>query len=528
MQRKRHINFKDFLIRFSGSRKSKLHSIPTLSFSNTIANDNGMKNDIKSNVLYSIPCIKSYAHFCRVRTSIFLLLALIEAFCVSSFCANSTYAAEGGCNPCDTYSVVEDSGTISPVSGGTSTPATASLSLSKTSLISNTVTPGNIATADTNVTVNVSNANSYSLTIKVDSTNITANGTTLTAGNVSTDNTWGYKWDGATSYTAPSTTAQTLVVPALSNGATSFTKNLTFGAKFSSNANAGHYRGSGTLSLVATPKATTYTLADLTQMQQLAPDYAPDACANTVIPTGQDYAGPYTLTDVRDNNTYTVYKFKDGKCWMTENLRLKADSCSRCEKERKLIPATSDIAAEWSLPASDDSGFTGDNTAVDAYYDENKNIGYYSWCAATAGTCGAAALNMTNAPSSICPKGWKLPTGYQQPKTDNDFWLLFRNMGLTISNDSLASTTGGSAFTSWGSGDRDIVLNAPYSFAYNEQIDNASEDIGIAGGSAGVWWSRTAASTGAAYRLIINTRCVYPGNSSLSRYLGLAMRCVVE
>ncbi len=493
MQRKRHINFKDFLIRFSGSRKSKLHSIPTLSFSNTITNDNDMKNDVKSSVLYSIPCVKSCAHFCKVRTSMFFVLALIEVFCVSSFCSDSTHAAEQSCSPCGDYLVVEDSGTVSPVSGGTSTPATASLSLSKTSLISNTVTPGNIATADTNVTVNVSNANSYSLTIKVDSTNITANGTTLTAGNVSTDNTWGYKWDGATSYTAPSTTAQTLVVPALSNGATSFTKNLTFGAKFSSNANAGHYRGSGTLSLVATPKATTYTLADLTQMQQLAPDYAPDACANTVIPTGQDYAGPYTLTDVRDNNTYTVYKFKDGKCWMTQNLKLEADKCGKCQDERKLIPATSDITTEWTLPSSSTSGFS-DNAATNAYV--YGGTGYYSWCAATAGTCPPSG----EAASSICPKGWRLPSG----GSGGEFQIFVDAEGIT--NDKSGS---------------EKIRNTPYNFAYTGVPDNLSDN-------GGYWWSRTAINGFSAYSLSISDGNVYPGIGDNYRRVGLAVRCAAE
>ena len=239
-------------------------------------------------------------------------------------------------------------------------------------MTSSAVTPGSTATVSTNVTVNVENAESYSLTLKVNSTTLASGNTTINAGNVTTDNTWGYKWDNASSYTAPSTTARTLTVPALSNNAVSFTKNLTFGAKFASNAESGHYRGSGTLSLVVTPKAATYTLADLTQLQQLA--LAPNACANTPYLSGQTYSAEYTLTDVRDNSTYTVRKFGDGKCWMTQNLKL--SNClgsSIIFDSRKLIPSTSDISAEWTLPASSTSGFS-DNTASNAYVSGNTVI----------------------------------------------------------------------------------------------------------------------------------------------------------
>ncbi len=509
MQRKRHINFKYWKDKIRSSTLTysvhkQLHSIPTLSsYKNKIVDDIAMKN-VKSSVLYSIPC------------GCVLALLLIE---IANLLIPNTCYAFGMCPDGECGGTATDYTSISSVSGGTTTPATASLSLSNSNMTSSAVMPGDTATVSTNVIVNVSNASNYSLTLKVDSAHLTANGTTLTAGNVTTDNTWGYKWDNASSYTAPSTTAQTLTVPALSNNAVSFTKNLTFGAKFASSAEAGHYKGSGTLSLVATPKAATYTLADLTQMQQLAEGYAPDACKNTTIPSEQDYAGPYNLTDVRDNSTYTVYKFKDNKCWMTQNLKL-SDAAPEGNHSggRVLNSTTSDVSANWTLPASSTSGFS-DNTASNAYI--TNNTGYYTWCAATAGTCSSATSGGQNASSSICPKGWKLPTGMVTgSNTSNDFYNLFKNMGLTISG-SLSATSN----TSWGSGDLAKVQGSPYNFAYTGYMYDRS---GPQNTSGGYWWSRTAYNSNNAYYLYIDGSLVGPGTYYDVRRRGFAVRCVAQ
>lgn len=47
-------------------------------------------------------------------------------------------------------------------------------------------------------------------------------------------------------------------------------------------------------------------------------DMTSEICNNVTVPSEQSTA---TLVDTRDNNTYTVAKLKDGKCWMTQNLR---------------------------------------------------------------------------------------------------------------------------------------------------------------------------------------------------------------
>lgn len=407
-----------------------------------------------------------------------------------------------------TPGVIVDAGTISLPTGGSPAPApTASLSLSKTELKSDATMPGHTATISTNVTVAVGNASSYNLTLRIqDSADIKveSGSTILKAGNLTTDNTWGYKWDNSDNYTAPSTTAQALAIPTLSNNTASFTKTLTFAAKFATDAEAGHYKASGTLSLVATPKTATYTMADLTEMQQLAEGYAPDACANTIIPTGKDYAGPYTLKDVRDNNTYTVYKFRDGKCWMTENLKLTNANVGTATftDGRLLIPSTSDVSTNWTLPASSTSGFDNVNSE-NTYYDNSRNTGYYTWCAATANTCGEATSQGINAPSSICPKGWKLPTG----GPDGDFAIFAEAEGIANSAAGV-----------------DKIQNPPYNFTHTGYTNNSSTaNLGV----NGRWWSRTSLNNTLAYTLRTGDNTVHPGADN-SRHYGFAMRCIAE
>ncbi len=200
--------------------QKKLHSIPII-------------NKVKSNVLYSIPCS--------------CVFALLLVGFISLFSTDTTYAAE-------------ESGEAGDI---TSTTSTASLTLTNPIMKSIPVSEGGIATASTDVKVEVTNAESYSLTLAVDNANLTNGSTTIKPGNVVDNNTWGYKWDNASAYTAPTTTGTNLTVPALTNNSVSFTKNLTFGAKFGTNTDVGTYHASGSLKLVATPRVVvqyTYTL----------------------------------------------------------------------------------------------------------------------------------------------------------------------------------------------------------------------------------------------------------------------------
>lgn len=285
-----------------------------------------------------------------------------------------------------------------------------------------------------------------------------------------TNNTWGYRWDNGDIYKGISTINTTIDNSGVDgNGSVNYTKPLTFAVKFDDDAEAGHYKTKVNLSLTATPKALiTYTLSydanggsntpnsqncstylgscnitignatptspdtnlifsgwadtptasnkqydiggnitmssnktiyaiwkDGRTMGQITnlQDMNSDICSNSPIGTA------FSLKDSRDGNSYTVQRLVDGKCWMTQNLRLTG--------KRTLTPSDSDVLVNYSLPASSISGFSN-NTAQNMYYGNDQVFGaYYSWCAATANTC--SQLVNGYAPSSICPKGWKLP-----------------------------------------------------------------------------------------------------------------------
>jgi uncharacterized protein (TIGR02145 family) len=119
-----------------------------------------------------------------------------------------------------------------------------------------------------------------------------------------------------------------------------------------------------------------------------------------------------TLTDSRDNNTYGVAKLADGNCWMTENLRLVGP--------RTLTSADSTVTADFDLPASSTiAEWTYERVnQTDNLYNvpmlhqsDNSSYGvYYNWYTATAGTGDATLMDSLTASSSVCPKGWRLPS----------------------------------------------------------------------------------------------------------------------
>ena len=104
-----------------------------------------------------------------------------------------------------------------------------------------------------------------------------------------------------------------------------------------------------------------------------------------------------TLKDTRDGNSYIVTKLKDNRCWMTENLRIIG---------KDITPSDSDVSEDFSIPTSALWTDTSGNTNH-AYYDPEYG-GYYTLHTASAGT---GNIFQGTIPSSICPKGWKMPSG---------------------------------------------------------------------------------------------------------------------
>lgn len=371
------------------------------------------------------------------------------------------------------------------------------------------------------VNVNASNVSAYTLTlsdVKISGpTNLT--GVSNTKGSALTNNSWGYGWDSTSTsndnITYNSTNSKNLADVSISNNTLNLSKKLVFATKFGEDANSGGYKVTATLSLTATPATITDTYVkwdDLAYMQ----DMNPQACSDVAIGTTK------TLTDIRDSSTYTVAKLSDNKCWMTQNLRITGDSFKiDIETGRScLTNYDTDISTScYELPYSSTAGFS-DDMSSDLYYGNNITYGaYYSWCAATAGACqidGAPIAANTDATSSVCPKGWRLPKG--GIGTTNEFAIVG---GVTSSISAKTSYWSDAKNISFAAGI--LTVNGsdwPAAGYYN----NGSNIVGSGGN---YWSSKAGSATADAYYLAFNGDTFVPAYNSVRRS-GRSVRCVAR
>ena len=217
------------------------------------------------------------------------------------------------------------------------------------------------------------------------------------------------------------------------------------------------------------------TFNNIANMQDMTPEICAKAQTHQTT----------TLRDIRDGNTYTVAKLKDGKCWMTQNLRI---------INKTITPADSDVTSNYTIPASSINGFSSNNTS-NAYVDNDG--GLYTWYTATAGT-GTQSMSTQgqNTTVSICPKGWRLPTS----GNGGEFEAL-NNRYSSIS---------------------DLTANAD--FTLSGRVHSSSRGYQ---GSSGYYWSSTVNSSSNAYHLLLNTSYVYPANHSSKNY-GFSVRCIAR
>ena len=221
------------------------------------------------------------------------------------------------------------------------------------------------------------------------------------------------------------------------------------------------------------------TLSDITKMQSINPAIVANTAENASA----------TLTDMRDNKTYTVKKLKDGNIWMTENLKLINKQVWAAESN---YPTPGGDTDAFTIPASSTVGFDTYNTKY-AYLDSTYG-GYYSIYTATAGW-GTDSVTSGDSPRDICPKGWKMPTA-------NDFTTL---TGLYNTSAALR-------------GDPGLV----YSGAVHH---SALSSVGQAGG----YWSSTTYSGTQNRGLYIDNSGFEIGTSAnYEKYVGRAVRCLTH
>jgi uncharacterized protein (TIGR02145 family) len=227
-------------------------------------------------------------------------------------------------------------------------------------------------------------------------------------------------------------------------------------------------------------------------------------------------ASTVTLKDTRNDQEYTIRRLQDGKCWMVDNLKLGSDvgpmllNDTNTDLNNKasfeLPQITTSGSVSYDIPGAYGpiSGDTG--TGI-------TNYGYlYNWSAATAGESRTTMpLGSGNAPNSICPANWRLPTG----DSTGEFAIL---------NGSMYNNTLGAADVS-----TDSVHAANWQNAGSFKGVFSGYWIGSFGNqtSGGYFWSSSASTTGngGTYNLLMRQSDVNPGASG-NRSSGLAIRCV--
>ena len=236
-----------------------------------------------------------------------------------------------------------------------------------------------------------------------------------------------------------------------------------------------------------TPNSTTATITVGTCLKTI-PTTTMQAYSTNINYLCDDATG--TLTDSRDDGkTYTVGVVTSSnrssatrKLWMTQNLSI---GCTTGEaiSQKTLTSANSNVSADYTTPSTSGHSNTYTDSKIVCSNDANKGA-WYNYVAATAGTINTNGDNTTEASSSICPSGWKLPSHADISDAASN-WDAFRPV------------TGG--------------------YYDSGTLHNTGH---------GYWWSTDAA--GGTNRFYLEYSGSYLYTTYNSRYLGFYVRCVKE
>ncbi len=279
------------------------------------------------------------------------------------------------------------------------------------------------------------------------------------------DNTWGFSLDGTNYSKIPKRSNSQIMKSTTTPSKSTVVIPVHFGAMVSDSLAAGEYVDDVIFTVYAngvdgpegytagsgdSGDGETGTISQITKMQSMTPT---NCATSSMHETG-------TLTDTRDNKTYTVAKLEDGRCWMTQNLGLGGDNAIT------LTENNSDVERDWTLlPVSQVS--QGHNTPYFVVGSESIYGNYYDYHTATAGTepnySDGTETHMTTAAhtatSSVCPKGWRLPS---------------KDEAVNLKNKLRENITDASVYTT-----------SPYNFVYAGIRYNGT----IYPGNAAYWWT---------------------------------------
>jgi uncharacterized protein (TIGR02145 family) len=279
-------------------------------------------------------------------------------------------------------------------------------------------------------------------------------------------------------------------------------------------------------------------------MQEMSVDY----CDNemSIYPTDDSKPDTVTLTDIRNGQEYRVRKLADGKCWMIDNLKLElTDGMILTPQDTNVTTDTTVALAAGGLTGNftTENYLTADNTNAtgtdyDNYnawrqanpndpnsantimcrtddgltYNKDSTTGcgyYYNFYTATAGTADNTKITGT-AEGSICPAGWRLPTG----ATSGDFANLDKIYPPGIGDYHTSDLSLQNLWLSAG--------------AWQGTLGGGYSSTFISQGSAALYWSSSVFSVNNTYYTYFNGGGVRPGTISTARNSGFPVRCIID
>ena len=206
---------------------------------------------------------------------------------------------------------------------------------------------------------------------------------------------------------------------------------------------------------------------------------------NALVPSTGDTA---TLRDARDGELYRVTKLADGNVWMTQNLRFvgngTVDSSGNITGSMNLDPATSNVPAATNFNYADLT--SGDSYDPSIHRSADSTVGTWYNYAATSANSIKGTSNTDSAAQSLCPAGWRLPTGSEQADI------------ASYKTDYAPITSGRYWNGSWGLS------------------------------TTGLWWSSTAYDGTNRYDLRYTNNTLYSYGPDAPRVAGFYIRCIYD
>jgi uncharacterized protein (TIGR02145 family) len=240
---------------------------------------------------------------------------------------------------------------------------------------------------------------------------------------------------------------------------------------------------------------------------------------------------PTVYRDARDSQLYYVAQLADTKCWMLDNLKYKPNGDStgtatgNFSATQVADPGLSNMltvngtSADASpnqdapkyidpIASTQGSNFCRNNLNKSTYNLTKCGL-LYNYFTATAGTNPQTNYSSSspNAPGSICPANWRLPSNNSGDYGDLD--KAYNGTGAAHTDATVINNL-------WlYSGAFATVWSGYYQYEFNFQ------------GQYGYFWSSTASSATLSRHTLFSATEAGPGNRGGYRYFGLAVRCVI-